>query len=535
MLDHSSQPDTIQSFQPVPLVQQTKDWGVVWIVLALGIGLPLTLYGLLPAVGVEGPSNWFSLKKIGLLVGLLVGGFGYWTYLKAILKRPQWLVCFMLVGWIVLEGINGQLLTMGINLRERPMLLLMLGVPLSFLGWRYRKALVEYTPHLKGLLVFFTLVLVYFLFYNAKAADPKVGMDALWSEGSISFTQLTSYLFIIFGVLGAGVSMIQSRKPDRLFDHFNMVLMLGTSIVAFLPIVGFPFGQFCQIVDGFMRANGLFSHPNPYSHHMGLLMVYLLGLLCYYQGQNNDRVPKWLLFTALGVNAVAFLLGLSKTAMGTFAGCAALVLALNMATPGLRKNVGKILVASAVLVPIGLIAFQVVTGKGLLDIMEARGEQNTSLLWRTEIWNSLLSSLSPESMALGHGFTAANMLVYQLTYNSLTNATPLILVHNGYLSLLYDFGLIGLLLFVVLLWTMWWAIRRLSWASLGPVRPLLVTLVAMGVYFLSASSFDEMIYMFDAPMLFWMLATLIVFRVHACSQGADQQNPLSTVTSLTAH
>jgi O-antigen ligase len=101
------------------------------------------------------------------------------------------------------------------------------------------------------------------------------------------------------------------------------------------------------------------------------------------------------------------------------------------------------------------------------------------------------------------------MLVFQMTYNTSKNAQPLILVHNGYLSLFYDFGLPGLLLFVGVLAAAGWAWGRLWQPAWAAYRPLLVTMVAMAGYFLIASGFDEMIYMFDAPLLFWVLTTVI--------------------------
>ena len=169
---------------------------------------------------------------------------------------------------------------------------------------------------------------------------------------------------------------------------------------------------------------------------------------------------------SLALSLVAFLLALSKTALAIFAGCALLVLALNFSTPTVRRTVIKTLVALIIMIPVGLLIFQTVADRSFFEILQARAEEQTSLNWRTEIWQHLLADIHGSAILFGHGFTAANVLIYQMSFNDKTNATPLILSHNGYIGLMYDFGILGYLLFVSAI-SLAWNTLRLLWA---PVR-----------------------------------------------------------------
>ena len=221
------------------------------------------------------------------------------------------------------------------------------------------------------------------------------------------------------------------------------------------------------------------------------------------------RLPGWLLTAGLGLNFIALLLGLSKTALAGFSLCALILFLGNMAVPAVQRRFFQILLGLVIVVPIGLMAFEAVSGHSFVSILESRIDQTESLDWRTLVWESLLSNISLGSIWFGHGFTAANEAVFRLTFSDVRNADPLMMVHNAYIALLYDLGLPGYLMFAAALSGLWHALR--GW--LTAVRPALRTehtiVFALTVYFLFVCAFDEMSYMFDAPMLFWTLITLI--------------------------
>jgi hypothetical protein len=134
-------------------------------------------------------------------------------------------------------------------------------------------------------------------------------------------------------------------------------------VESLITIAGFPFQLTSMMLDGFLRAIGIFSHPNPFAHHMGILMVYLLGLYCYYQGDRKHRMPTALLWSGLAINLIAFLLGLSKTAISGFALCALILFLLNLAVPAIRRSFIQIAIGLVTLFPLGLFIFELLTGK----------------------------------------------------------------------------------------------------------------------------------------------------------------------------
>ncbi|HEY9687868.1 MAG TPA: O-antigen ligase family protein [Coleofasciculaceae cyanobacterium] len=492
-----------------PLFRPDTFWQ--WLILpALGLLMPLCVYILLPQMGINALANALDFKKLLMLSGAIIGGVGYLLYFRFAISRPQLLVAFMVLAWPLVDYLNGQLLNAGINIHLRPLLLLTLALPALWISIRHARLLWTELPWLKAYLVFFGWLMLYVVFNNANAVDPRMssGEESL-SEGSVSLIQLFSYFYCLMGITVSAVSILRLRNYRGLFDTFNRALLWVSSFESVLTIAGYPFGLFNMLLDGFTRAIGIFSHPNPFAHHMGVLMVYLLGLFCYYQAERKQRMPGWLLMGGITLNFVAFLLGLSKTALATFAICSALLFLMNLAVPAVRRSFLRILAVLAVLVPVGLWAFEALSGENFSSLLESRITDTKSMDWRTQVWEDLIAEINGVTMWLGHGFTAANATVFRLTFNDAKNAQPLMMVHNAYIALIYDLGIMGYTLFLAAATLIWGALQ--GWIT--ALRPALRTensiIIALAVYFLAVCGFDEMSYMFDAPMLFWILATLL--------------------------
>jgi hypothetical protein len=495
-------------FQPT---LPSPDKAAHWLLLpALGLLLPLCFYVLLPQVGVHAFANALDFRKLMMLFGAIIGGMSYLVYFRFIIVRPQLLVAFMALAWPLVDYLNGQLLSAGVNVHLRPLLLLSLAFPALWVSIRHARLLWRELPWLKYYLVFFGWLMLYVVFNNANAVDPRMsGGEGALGEGSVSLIQMFAYFYCLMGITVAAVSILRLRNYRGLFDTFNRALLWVSGLESLLTIIGYPLGLFNMLLDGFTRAIGIFSHPNPFAHHMGVLMVYLLGLFCYYQAERKQRMPGWLLMGGIAVNFVAFLLGLSKTALATFAVCSALLFLMNLAVPAVRRSFLRILAVLAVLVPMGLMAFEALSGESFSGLLESRITDTKSMDWRTEVWADLIAEINMATMWLGHGFTAANATVFRLTFNDAKNAQPLMMVHNAYIALIYDLGLMGYSLFL----TVAALVRGALQGWINAIRPALRTensiIIALAAYFLAVCGFDEMSYMFDAPMLFWILATLL--------------------------
>lgn len=477
---------------------------------ALGIIIPLLLYLGLPALGISGFSNALSLNRLILLAGACIGTVFYWQYWKFIIQRPQLLVGFIMLVWPIVAFFNVKLLILGLNLHMTPLLILALMLPMVWVVGKNHKQLLTSLPWIKYYLAFFAWLTLYFVFYNTNATDPRVnGGEGLIQEGSVSMIQFIAYLYCLLAMGISAVTLLKARNFRGLFDSLNQALLWISAIEACVTIAGFPLLLTSRMLDGFLRATGIFTHPNPFAHHMGILMVYLLGLYCYYQGERKHRMPGLLLWIGLGLNGTAFLLGLSKTALCAFALCALVLFLMNLAVPAVRRGFTRILLSLIVLVPLGLFALEALSGQSVFTLIESRINETQSMNWRSMIWLDLLAEVDLSSIWFGHGFTAANQTVFHLTFNDSKNANPLMMVHNAYIALIYDLGVMGYLMFATTIALMVQSVK--SW--MAAARPALRTehsiIIALTIYFLFACGFDEMSYMFDAPQLYWTMVSLL--------------------------
>lgn len=479
-----------------------KPYRSLTILAILACLFPIVACVALPALGIGAFRQLFEFKRLLLLFGAMIGGVFYIRYFQFIQGRPQLLVAFIALAWPIVEYVSGLLLQVGVNLHLRPLLLLAIALPSVCICIRHRELLTKNAPWMKYYLFFLIWIVFYYLFFHARAAE---SVEGALGEGSSSMVQVVSYLYCFLAMGVSSIATLRTRQPHALFDVFNKALILITALVALVTILGFPFGLFSMPIDGFMRAVGIFSHPNPYAHHMGILMVYLLGLFCYYQGDRAGRMPAWLLMTGLGLNGVAFLLGLSKTGLGVYALCALSLLFLNLGVPAVRRGFIKIALAGVVLIPLGLMGYQVLTGESFFTVLESRLEQTQSMSWRAVIWQELLANINLSSVWFGHGLSSANELVYRISYHDADNAHPLIMIHNAYIALLYDLGISGYAMFACTLSFCWQAVKN----GLSSLRTEYTIILVLSLYFLVVCGFDEMSYMFDAPMLYWTFCSIL--------------------------
>lgn len=488
------------------------------LLILAGLLIPLLGYVLLPLMGVSAFSSIFNFNRIILLFGAMIGGVVYLFYFRSVLARPQLLVVFITMGWPIVTYVSILLLTVGINTHLTPLLLMGVAVPAFCIAVKNRQLLLTQAPWFKYYLIFLTWLALYHVFYNARATDPHLsGSDG--EPGLVSVVQLSAYYYCLAAMAVTAVAVLKARNYRALFDGFNKLLIIVSSILSLMVIIGYPLNMFNLMLDGFLRATGIYAHPNPFSHHMGILMVYLFGLFCYYQDERKHRLSGLLLWSGIAVNFVAFLLGFSKTALAVFAICTAVIFLLNLAVPAVRRSFLKIMVAIAVLIPVALFGFEALSGQSFMDMLQSRMDDQTSLNWRSEVWQDLLAGIRLDNIWFGHGFTSANDLIYHLTFNDAKNAHPLMMVHNAYIALIYDLGLMGYMMFVSAISLLFNAVKGWMAAPRPSLRTEHSIVVALVIYFLVVCGFDEMSYMFDAPMLFWTLATMLFCISHREAQS----------------
>ncbi len=484
---------------------------VLWAALFLAIiTCPILAYMVLPAMGITTPAHLLSLPHLALGMGLIIAGFGYFCFFQYVTRHPVVLVYFYLLVWPVLNWVELTLSqNFGLNLHLRPILLLMIAAPLIRQMLVNRRFFGRIIPHFKYYAIFWVILVSYFFLFNQHAHDPQLGGQGILSEGAVDIIQIFAYTYCLLGIIAAASTSFTHENANDIFDQLNRWLLVITGIEALITIIGYPFGVLSIRLDGFQRAFGIFSHPNPYAHHMGILLIYMIGLFCYYQNENKSRLPNWLLIGSIAVNLLAFLLGLSKTAIAVFSLSTLVLCLITMPASWMKQTALRFLGLAIVIIPLGLWAFEHITSQSFFDLISARLEDQTSMNWRLEIWNDLVAGIQGIPAIIGHGFTSANELVYQLTYNNQHNAKPLMMVHNAYIALVYDMGVFGLTFFAAAIALLVKAGQMLLHPLKQGSRALTGAIIALTLYFLLVCGFDEMSYMFDAPQLFWVLVTLL--------------------------
>lgn len=485
-----------------------------WFFVLLFLLVPLCVYGVLPALGFSKLASFLDLKKLVLLFLAGVSVTVYLYYYQYLIKRPQILLIFMMAVWSLVEFLSELLLGVGLNLHLRP--LLMMGIALPSAVWllKYRKSTFRELPWFRYYAFFIGWLILYAVFYNANAADPSLsGGEASVLKTSASFAQLNSYINCFLAMPVAFICMFYVTHYKSVFDTLNKFVLVFSGLEAIMTIAGYPFGLMSMTLDGFLRALGIFTHPNPYAHHMGILMVYLFGLLCYYMGENGHkgqpkRISRALLFTSIALNFTAFLLGLSKTAIFALGVSGTLLFLMNMGVSNIRRYLPHVLIGFSVIVLLGMFGFETLSGKSFLNIIESRIQQTESMDWRTQVWDALLGDINLKTIWFGHGLTAANMAVYHATYSDAHNAKPLMMVHNAYIALLYDLGIMGYTMFLSIAVMFFANLKKWKNAVISKHKTPYSVVIALIVYYIIVCSFDEIAYMFDSALLFWLMTSL---------------------------
>jgi uncharacterized membrane protein YhdT len=94
---------------------------------------------------------------------------------------------------------------------------------------------------------------------------------------------------------------------------------------------------------------------------------------------------------------------------------------------------------------VGVVSLQAL---GLTENLAKRFNNDDSFIWRLEQYQRLLGAVEPDKLLVGHGHTAALVVIQRFVYNAWNirdNVQESPYVHNGFLETFYDYGLFALL------------------------------------------------------------------------------------------
>jgi hypothetical protein len=485
--------------------------GFFVITLAPLVGIPLSVENL-PIAGI--------LKAVFGLIGLNL----YARFFRWLIQRPQVLLWYVAGGltfykWlddtVTIElGFSG-----GLFFRESSILVLIL--PGVYYLCRYLKPLQQALPHALWYFGFVGLLTLYYFIYNPSSQNFYLANSGLTN----GYSPMIVYWVLGCGWLVGSVGLMLQRNPLPCFAATNRLILVAALIMYSLTILGYPFHLFNVEVDGFLRSRGFFSHPNMFCHRSGILFIYLVGISCFYGSLKNPRISLQLLLSTCSLVFLGLLLGFSKTSFVATGIACSLFYILGWNTPLLKQHRWQILMLVPITLLVVLLGFKLINGQWFWEILADRIQDTHSLSWRTQTWNSLLGDLNGLPLLIGHGYTGAQDFIFRMSYNTVKNANPLVWSHNAYLFLAYDFGCMGLLYIMALLSLTWRAIALFCQAQSPTVKGLCATVLAMEVYYLMSMGFDETIHMFDVPLLFWLLSSMLIIMATWYHQPCQNKTP----------
>jgi O-antigen ligase len=478
-------------------------WGY-WFIPVLciaGFLIPLLSYVVFPNTGlgiVERLMDQDRLIKLAMAVGL---GVYYLMFLRFAINRPSVLIILNIYGITVAMYF---LLSLGITLRLRPVMFAVLNFPALFYVLRHWRALFFHLPHLAFFASYIAMVTLYYFFFN------PFHNNALLVDSQTDYIFLWNYLDYFCATIIAGVTIMRPSDPRPVFDRLNNFIIVYSLFLGLVWIIGFYAGQYKMVLDGFVRATGFFPHPNMYAHYLGFLMVYLFGVYFHNRLSNRKDWIQRLLMPTIGVNTIAMAIGLSQTAMYAAAGAIMVFLGLNfIGYPANRKHTWFVIRLMIIAIPVFLVGFQIIRGKSLFELIAARVENKSSIDWRTQVWDLIAYNIKGNALIWGHGFLSAHDYLFRLTYSP-DSPNPVIATHNGFLQLLYEFGLMSVTYVLTLgSLTLGTFVRMSKRVANNPYSwNAFAAAIALAVYSILGTGFDELLNSPPVTICFWVYVTL---------------------------
>jgi O-antigen ligase len=244
-----------------------------------------------------------------------------------------------------------------------------------------------------------------------------------------------------FARIAAVVAMFVILRRMLLSGNTNMRRIVAAVYVSsILPLAAAAYqaasGQATLETQGFDRIRGTFLHPSPFASYLTLLIV--MGAAIYPHLERRLRAAMLVL-----------LAGCSVSLLLTYTRIAWLATIVGLVMVGLWQNRRMIAVLVGSLVVLAL-AVPSVTGR-FADIEEERNPSGTaanSLVWRFDYWRDV-AQLSAENPLTGIGLKMIEFTTEE--------GVP---AHNDYVRAYVETGLLGLIMFIGLLFGMCRTARR---------------------------------------------------------------------------
>lgn len=340
------------------------------------------------------------------------------------------------------------------------------------------------------------------------------GVSIFWSVyWQISLFQ---WLILVFVIIAGGYIGLKYdlKKIIEFLSVFAICILLFVAfLVFFVPDVGV---MNYHIIQGAWR--GMYWHKN----HLGLIatffnILFLVNTIHSLQSKGKQKTT--LLWGLLYFASLLFVYQSDSVAayLTTIFLHGLILLALLLLKYGKKIRRVHYLIFLALLVIAALLLYS------NLDFIFGIFNRNTSLTGRVPMWAYLFNAYISKRPLVGYGFNAFwHLSSHQVAVQQAAGyPDPIIIADNGFIDILVNTGFIGLGLFMIFYFSVWWrsirySIKAKDIIGIFPIILMSYTLVANLTWSL----------IFESEGFFMLLMVAILFSV---SPGSQKSSALKEV------
>ncbi len=327
--------------------------------------------------------------------------------------------------------------------------------------------------------------------------------SALTISGIQAVLGLKVNFFYVLLALAVWRAPLDERERDRLVS-----ILMGVGLICalvglaqqvvgadYLNQLGYEYNTAIRFSGGFLKSFSTFDQPFPFA--LFIMLVLLIGIPVALDAPTRWRNRIFLLATPI------YLLGMASAFVrASFLGLAAGLLYL-----GFRRY--RILLA---FIPLALVAFLAIGGPASTAVLSSQSLQQRTTGWQANLYQV-------ETHPLGVGIGSAGAVAERLANPG--HYQP----DNYYFKTLYELGVLGLWMFVLLLLGIFWSTHRGAARARAPSRALLDGIAAFVLASMAAALVDSYFEIFPIDLTFWLLvgvAAALISSKGAPGSGAER-------------
>lgn len=308
---------------------------------------------------------------------------------------------------------------------------------------------------------------------------------------SISLEESRNIALLMIAFVLSYFVVINTIENEKQFKFILYIFSIAAVITAFYGLYQYMFGDLYSqawldkemFEDIKMRVYSTFENPNVYGEYLILAIPIIAGLLWTEKGIFKKLF--WL--GSLGVTMLALALTFSR---GCWLG---IILAIGLLAIMIDRRF--ILLGIVVLLFLPFVLPESIINRFLS--IGNMGDSSTS--YRVYIWMGTLAMLADYWFSgIGLGITSFNTIYPIYSYNNISAPHS----HNLYLQLVVEFGIVGLIVFLEMLYNFY----KETIISICKKKNILTSSLIAGVSgFMLQSMFDHTWYNYRVVLIFWII------------------------------